>query len=96
MAELSRFLDLIAWGSLGVLCVFTYLIARLFQRRSGISTKPLLFGLAAAVLVGTGVAEAIRCCGPFPNTTSYLLAVFGLATVAAVFHVYALMTGAAR
>lgn len=94
MSGLSRYLDLIAWGSLGVLCAFMFLIARLFQKRSGLRTRPGLFALAASALVGTGVAEALHCCGLFPDITSSLLALAGLAAVVAVVRIHRLMTGA--
>ncbi|MHB0876236.1 MAG: hypothetical protein ACYC5O_09350 [Anaerolineae bacterium] len=96
MADLSRFLDLIGWGAFGVLCVFMCLIARLFQRRSGIHTRPAMLALASGALAGVGLLESLRRPGPFPNWTSSLMAVAGVALVVAVIHIYGLMSGGPR
>jgi hypothetical protein len=94
VAELSRCLDIAAWIALGLVCAFAFLIARLFQRRSRVRTRPGVFALAAGVLVGTGVVDSLACCAPFTNPTSWLLALAGVATVVAVVRIYGIMTRA--
>ena len=93
MSELSRYVSLLGWGALGVLCAFLCLIARLFQRRTGLRTRPEALAVAGAVLVGTGVLETVAGDGSFSSVTSALLAFAGVVMVAAVLRVYGLMVG---
>lgn len=94
--HLTLLCSIVGWGALGVLCTFACLIASLFERRTGVETHAGVLAVSSAVLVATGVAESIGWQASFSNLTSVLLALSGVATVASVWRIYALMVGGVR
>jgi len=95
-SDLGLYCGIVGWVALAVLCLFACLIARLFERRTGVRTRVQILAAASMVLVATGLVDCVGWRAEWTNITSAVLAASGVATAAAALRVYVLMVGDAR